>query len=608
MSPSQLLKKMGGLRSSNNSSSSSKRPAWLQFSERSLPRERMLLQPEMQRLLQLAPQQGPASIVVDHRQQQQHHKNMHNKALVRDPLKQLHTVEQAAAHEAQLGNTASPLLSLEAPNLGLRSGRWQDLQDSSSSSSSGSRRGPLQPLLAQQQLFSVYVHTPDGLLLPPGSIFSGSELRVSLNTTQGYAQHVLAEAAVLLLRAALQDESNVHFVMVSDTSIPLYPPQVVWAQMMSEQRSRLDACMDEPDNLDIYRWSAGLSSDYFGKQHWRKSSQWFTLTRPAALLAVADSHVRELFRRHCYTNFTVLIRRSMCVSDEHYLPSLMASYGLDDATDCKGRVSYADWSPGGWHPKTFAAQEITPELVPQMRGGHQAAGVHPTAALPGHLAAAPVVDAETAVAGAVAGAVGEALARAGAQVAAATAAAAAAALRLQQSAAPDDEGLPCDVAAAMYSASSIFVQPRGDAAAGVGDAASADAAAAATALDVNGVMSDVQYWLGVQMSWLRRKGRQLDSSSSSSSSSRGDEHDAHAAPVQQPGRDSDEYALLRHGAARWMVGAGYVPLASHCPLFARKFTAGVVNETLAMALSCAGLGMGSWCTDQQWLAQPSRTG
>jgi hypothetical protein len=37
---------------------------------------------------------------------------------------------------------------------------------------------------------------------------------------------VLAEAALLLLRAALQDASNVHFAMVSDTSVPLYPPQV----------------------------------------------------------------------------------------------------------------------------------------------------------------------------------------------------------------------------------------------------------------------------------------------------------------------------------------------------------------------------------------------
>ncbi|WIA35554.1 hypothetical protein OEZ86_003979 [Tetradesmus obliquus] len=245
-------------------------------------------------------------------------------------------------------STASKSGSAKAVDRSLRlgGGRGDQQQQQQQGSSSDSRRGPLHPVLAQQQLFSVYVHSPDGMLMPAGSIFSGSELRARLNTTQGYAQHVLAEAAVLLLRAALQDKSNVHFVMVSDTSIPLYPPQVVWAQMMSEQRSRLDACMYRRKDIDIYRWSAALSSERFGKQHWRKSSQWFTLTRPAALLVVADSHVRELFRRHCYTNFTVLIGRSMCVSDEHYLPSLMASYGLDDATDCKGGVNYNDWSPG----------------------------------------------------------------------------------------------------------------------------------------------------------------------------------------------------------------------------------------------------------------------
>jgi hypothetical protein len=40
------------------------------------------------------------------------------------------------------------------------------------------------------------------------------------------AQHVLAEAEVLLLRAALGDVANTKFVMVSDSSILLYPPQV----------------------------------------------------------------------------------------------------------------------------------------------------------------------------------------------------------------------------------------------------------------------------------------------------------------------------------------------------------------------------------------------
>jgi hypothetical protein len=76
------------------------------------------------------------------------------------------------------------------------------------------------------ELFSVYVHTPAGVLLPRDSLFSGCELPVRLNTSRGYAQHVLAEAGAPLLAAALSDPLNTKFVLVSDSSIPLYPPQV----------------------------------------------------------------------------------------------------------------------------------------------------------------------------------------------------------------------------------------------------------------------------------------------------------------------------------------------------------------------------------------------
>jgi len=92
--------------------------------------------------------------------------------------------------------------------------------------STGPQRHGQQRQQQQQQLFSVYVHSPAGVLLPPDSVLSGCELAVRLNTTRGYAQHVLAEAAALLLHAALSDPLNTKFVLVSDTSIPLYPPQV----------------------------------------------------------------------------------------------------------------------------------------------------------------------------------------------------------------------------------------------------------------------------------------------------------------------------------------------------------------------------------------------
>lgn len=77
-----------------------------------------------------------------------------------------------------------------------------------------------------------------------------------------------------------------------------------------------------------------METDQLKRHHWRKSSQWFVLNRLHAELANADRHVEEQFHRFCYTN------RSVCVSDEHYLPTLLASYGLEQQTDCLAFVHY----------------------------------------------------------------------------------------------------------------------------------------------------------------------------------------------------------------------------------------------------------------------------
>ncbi len=52
----------------------------------------------------------------------------------------------------------------------------------------------------------------------------------------------LVEASRLLLRSALTDPLNQRFVLVSESCIPLYPPTTIWQQLLSEDKSRLDAC------------------------------------------------------------------------------------------------------------------------------------------------------------------------------------------------------------------------------------------------------------------------------------------------------------------------------------------------------------------------------
>lgn len=101
-----------------------------------------------------------------------------------------------------------------------------------------------------------------------------------------------------------------------------------------------------------------METKYLKKAFWRKSQQWFMLNRFHAELAVKDQHIKEVFKRYCWS-----YGKHICVSDEHYLPTLLASYGLDDQTDCLGEGTWTNWSSSGWHPKTFEPEEVSPALI-----------------------------------------------------------------------------------------------------------------------------------------------------------------------------------------------------------------------------------------------------
>ena len=50
------------------------------------------------------------------------------------------------------------------------------------------------------------------------------------------------DATKALMAAALLDASNAKMVLLSESCIPLYPPAVVYQQLISEPRSRVNAC------------------------------------------------------------------------------------------------------------------------------------------------------------------------------------------------------------------------------------------------------------------------------------------------------------------------------------------------------------------------------
>lgn len=57
-----------------------------------------------------------------------------------------------------------------------------------------------------------------------------------------WGTHSLTAAIRALLKEALNDAMNHRFVLLSEWDIPLYPPTVIYVQLMAEQHSRITAC------------------------------------------------------------------------------------------------------------------------------------------------------------------------------------------------------------------------------------------------------------------------------------------------------------------------------------------------------------------------------
>ena len=70
----------------------------------------------------------------------------------------------------------------------------------------------------------------------------------------GWGEWSLADASRVLIREALKNPLNQRFIMLSESCVPLYPPAVVYQQLMWEKKSRINACDTDPNYYrDNYR-------------------------------------------------------------------------------------------------------------------------------------------------------------------------------------------------------------------------------------------------------------------------------------------------------------------------------------------------------------------
>lgn len=133
-----------------------------------------------------------------------------------------------------------PVLAVKryaAGSLGLRADKLREIQAACMPAFMDRSRS----VSERQFLFTVYVHThPAFRGYRNFSMFHGKVIPTRIVAKRG--QHSLTDAERLLLVEALRDPLNQNFMLLSETTVPLYPAAVIWEQALAENVSRMDAC------------------------------------------------------------------------------------------------------------------------------------------------------------------------------------------------------------------------------------------------------------------------------------------------------------------------------------------------------------------------------
>lgn len=212
-------------------------------------------------------------------------------------------------------------------------------------------------------IFDIYVHISDKDVktqVDASSMFHKKNLPKM--TPVEWGNHSMVDAERLLFAAALKNEFVQTFVLLSEDSFPLYPALLIYMQLTLEPKSRINVCGDEEDTTKNdrmdHRWVSRMAEVGVTKELWRKSSQWVSLKRDHVAMVLDDEEVNRVFAEECY-----VAPQRFCVSDEHYIPTLLALKGQHDRCSCDGMAMMTRWTPGAAHPKVFGQSDAKDEII-----------------------------------------------------------------------------------------------------------------------------------------------------------------------------------------------------------------------------------------------------
>ncbi|KAG6480221.1 hypothetical protein ZIOFF_063701 [Zingiber officinale] len=144
----------------------------------------------------------------------------------------------------------------------------------------------------------------------------------------------MVDAEKRLLANALQDKDNQHFVLLSESCVPLHNFDYVYNYLLGTNVSFVD-CFEDPGPHGTGRYSEHMLP-VIEKEDFRKGAQWFSVKRQHAVLILADNVYYTKFKLYCRM--------------------------VDPTGIANWSVTHVDWSEGKWHPKAYRARDVTFEI------------------------------------------------------------------------------------------------------------------------------------------------------------------------------------------------------------------------------------------------------
>lgn len=210
------------------------------------------------------------------------------------------------------------------------------------------------------------------------SIYVHSSKRISVNTEwrtpifvnrdipsqkADWGRITMIDAERRLLTNALRDDNNQHFVLLSESCIPLRSFDFVYDYLLGYNISFVD-CFDDPGHDGRGRYRDVLLPE-IQKKEWRKGAQWFTMKRQHALLVVADYLYYSKFRRFCRPNRG----KHYCYADEHYVQTFL--HMKDPSGIANWSVTHVDWSERKAHPRRYDLYELNIDMLKKIQRRHK---------------------------------------------------------------------------------------------------------------------------------------------------------------------------------------------------------------------------------------------